>query len=150
MNGKHNDIVDYLLEKDEIESDQPDVDGITPLLTACQVGNQKALKLLAENKNADLKRKTNDGRNALHMAAQGGNVKMVNYLLKEKVNAKAKADDGSTSLHVASEFGFLNVVKVLVRKGKVGVRVKRADGKNAIQLARLNGHAEIVKFLRAQ
>jgi ankyrin repeat protein len=53
---------------------------MTPLLIAAEQANFGLLKYLAETKNCDLNAKNKDGAGVVHLAAQAGDVVLIQYL----------------------------------------------------------------------
>ena len=57
------------------------------------------------------------GRNALHLAAQGGHVKTIIYLANKMEPLLHSTDhEGNTLLHLAAQEGHSNVVKLLLEE----------------------------------
>ena len=55
-----------------------------------------------------------DGWTAVHFAANNGQVKIFNYLLKNGADLYLKDQLGHTTLHLAAESGSLKVCKLIV------------------------------------
>ena len=68
-----------------------------------------------------------DGLNALHLAACGGHLDIVQYLIPKFVDRRFESDNyGDTCLHWAAQEGHLTVVKYLIEECgfKTGIRNK--------------------------
>ena len=72
-----------------------------------------------------------DGDNCLHIAAQRGNYRAAELLLKAGVNVNQIGDMGSTALHYAKRKGFDDLVKLLLEHG-ASMEIKDLFGKTAL------------------
>ncbi|XP_044762829.1 uncharacterized protein LOC123319871 [Coccinella septempunctata] len=86
------------------------------------------------------------GFTTLHIAADDGLVKIVNYLLSKNVKVDARTDVGATPLHLAALNGHLDTVKALIRAG-ADVNSSNMNGNCALHWACETGREEIVKVL---
>ncbi len=77
----HIDIIDRLIEA-RADVDTPDHHGVTPVITALSGGYVNAARRLWMH-GADPRRRSSDGRAALHLATQFGRVASVRFLLDE-------------------------------------------------------------------
>lgn len=81
----------------------------------------------------------------LHMAASGGNPRMVEMLIQKGISINAKNKNGKTPLHYAAAKGHKPIVEILLNS--------HADptpeymGETAADMARNNGHPKIVQLL---
>jgi ankyrin repeat protein len=83
---------------------------------------------------------------SLQVAAQKGDVKLVQSLLNKGVKVDGKDGDGKTALHWSAEKGRLEVAKLLLKKG---AKVHRRDkqGRTAMHIAVENGHEALVDLM---
>lgn len=72
--------------------------------------------------------------NLLHIAAQNGDISLVEFFLSKNLDIEAKDEDGNTPLHLAAEAGHEAVVKLLIDLGANHEPVNSA-GKTPYQLA---------------
>lgn len=73
---------------------QTDENGMTMAMWACDRGHLEILKLLSD-KGADLNKQDSDGQTALHYSCSNDQVKLVEFLVKnKKVNTKLTDNDG--------------------------------------------------------
>lgn len=90
-----------------------------------------------------------DGWTPLILAAENGHLDVVEALLKSKADPKAAVklgEWGNTALHRASKNGHVDVVAVLVSCSDL--HAKNYSGKTAADLAKAEGHKEVLKLLR--
>ena len=100
-------------------------DGMTPFLQATLgVSSGKVpiemCELLRKNGakvNAELKRKSALGWNALHYAAANGDAELVKYLIKHGANVNKATGEGSSPLFLAKLGGYDDIVKILKNAG---------------------------------
>jgi len=100
-------------------------DGMTPFIQATLgVSSGKVpiemCELLRKNGakvNAELKRKSALGWNALHYAAANGDADLVKYLIKHGANVNKSTGEGSTPLFLAKLGGYDDIVKILKNAG---------------------------------
>lgn len=82
----------------------------------------------------------------LHMAASGGNPKMVELLISKGAQVDALTTDHKTPLHYAAGKGHLEIAQALVRNDADVTLV--CNGKTPLDLAKEYGRDEVVDFLR--
>ncbi len=83
----------------------------------------------------------------LHMAASGGNPKMVDLLLTKGASVNATNRDGKTALHYAAGKGHVGIVKTLLSHHADPTMLY--NGRSALDLARKAGHHEAADVIRA-
>ena len=90
-----------------------------------------------------------EGRTALYRASNEGNANLVDKLLQMEANAELKSDvhNGKTPLQVASYKGHLNVIKLLVEKGRVDIENVNKSGETALYLAAKYNHVAVLTYL---
>lgn len=94
---------------------------------------------------ADIKTMSSDGARLVG-AANDGDKKTVQALLKDGVNINVRDWDELTALIPAASSGHLDVCKLLVKEG-IDVNAKDKDGITALMEASIMGHDKIVEFL---
>jgi ankyrin repeat protein len=120
-------------------------EGTTPLFWA--IRDLACTRLLVEagpNVNASDDRKCTP----LFLAADEGDERVAEYLLRHDADPDAKQDEGYTPLIVAAEYGNIGTVRVLLSHG-AEVAARSDDGQTALSLAEKNGHAETVLLLKS-
>ena len=91
------------------------------------------------------------GKNALHYAARGGSVEVIDFLVKRGLDVNGRAIDayGLTPLHLACGDGKLEAVHELLRLGaKASMTVVAGDYGTPLHQAAAKGHCEIMSVLR--
>ncbi|KAI3848017.1 hypothetical protein MKX03_001129, partial [Papaver bracteatum] len=88
------------------------------------------------------------GRRAIHMAAFGGRVNILKYLIEEiKVNIDVKAACGETPLGYASVAGHLAVVQYLLEMGANPEILDDDSNKGPLHLVAIKGYKDIIPLL---
>jgi ankyrin repeat protein len=77
------------------------------------VANRKDVAELLLANGAKVNARNNDGRTALHEAADAGNKDVLELLLANKADVNAKANNGDTPLHVAMIHGYKDIAELL-------------------------------------
>jgi ankyrin repeat protein len=83
------------------------------------------------------------GKTLLMFAAENGNEKLLEFLLKNGANVLIRNKYGDTAVAIAALRGHLQVVRDLVEAGAA----IDADGWTPLQYAAFDGHADIVSYL---
>jgi len=86
----------------------------------------------------------------LHLASASMNLNAVSLLLAADANVNATASGGLTPLMMASKKGYLNIVSLLLAARAVNITLKEKFGNTALDLARKNEKAGVVKLLEAK
>ncbi|MFN4329457.1 MAG: ankyrin repeat domain-containing protein [Limnobacter sp.] len=120
---------------------------ITPLSVAAMRGNLEVMRWLVAQ-GADKHAKSDDGNQAIHLAATFANADAVKFCRDELGQSiEARGSLGITPLLVAAMQGNLAVMRWLVAQG-ADKHAKSDDGNQAIHLAALFSNADAVKFCR--
>lgn len=104
------------------------------------------VKHLIQQENADIEAKDEDGKTALHFAANHGNNKLVEYLLSEGANIEARDNDGRTPLLDAAAGGHDETVTYLLSKG-AHIKAQDKNGWTLLQWAARKGDSKLVTYL---
>lgn len=119
--------------------------GITPLLLACENGNEGILRALLKA-GADPQAKRRGGETALMIASRTGRVGAVAALLEKGAKVDAQDREDQTALMWAAAEGHAEVIELLVKLGaKVDHRLK--SGFTAFLFAAREGKSAAVKKL---
>lgn len=123
--------------------------GWTPLMIAAAEKHLAAVELLLEAK-ADPNIRNHYARTALMFAAKYGESEIVEKLLAAGADPNIISSDKvrRTALIAASVQGHARTVEVLLRGG-ADPEIRARNGQTALELARSEGHGEVVKMLAA-
>ena len=87
-----------------------------------------------------------DGWSALHYAASGPNVEVIDYLLQQGANLEGRSPNGTTPLMMAARYGSEpNVDRLLAAKAEI--RATNEQGLSAVDFARLGGREKLTQRL---
>lgn len=89
------------------------------------------------------------GKNALHLACEEGNLKIVEILIKLNFNLNLKVKNKSskkTALHISCEKGYFDISKVLIENGADLNKVD-FEMNTPFHLCCAQGHIELVQFI---
>jgi ankyrin repeat protein len=137
------DFVRYILTecKDRQVVNQPDKNGMTPLMHATVAESDETMKILIEfGANVNLKNK--DSASCAHFAASDGSVPRLQLLVDAGADLSVCSGAG-TPLHWAAGKGRTSVVKYLIEK-KVDLNIPNKDTLPAVVMAGAAGNEEIV------
>jgi ankyrin repeat protein len=115
--------------------------------SAIKMGNLEVVKSLIDRKQVDPDFTLDKGSTPLIAAAAAGRIKVVEYLLRRRVNINAQDPHGTTALMWAVFKGHRDVAKYLISKG-ADTKVIRDDGDTAMDIARKWRQNEIVAILK--
>lgn len=89
------------------------------------------------------------GWNPLHVAARGGNRKIFEALISEKLKICQKTHDQMTVLHIASKYGRYDICEYILNHEKFQTKIteKSLQGKNACHYAAEAGSVKIIQLL---
>ncbi|XP_067653193.1 ankyrin-3-like [Haliotis asinina] len=147
--GGNIDIVKYVLEHSVLYINSTDNNGITPLLLAAGSGSKVVFHFLME-RGADCLTKDSRNRNVLHWACQGGNVKIVKYILTQTiVDINGNDENNMTPLLLAAYHGKKDVFGLLIEKGANTLAVNQKR-RNSLHLSSAGGHVDTVKYVLKQ
>ncbi|CAD5125524.1 DgyrCDS13731 [Dimorphilus gyrociliatus] len=121
--------------------------GKTSLMLAAFAGKLISVKELKHH-GARFDLKDKGGSTALHWAVDGGNVEIIEFMVKQggDVNWKDDQNNWTPLLRLASVSGKVNVGRKLLELG-ADLNAKDKDGKTALMIAVINGHNELVELL---
>ena len=92
--------------------------------------------------------KDNNGCNAFHYAAGGGNLSVLKFFKEINVDIKVTGSQGDNALHRACiGKGDINTIQWLVEQG-FSPEHKNNNGRNAFHYAAEKGHLSVLKFLK--
>jgi hypothetical protein len=126
-----------------------DSQGKTTLHYAAERGSLETFEAVLreyKNKDYDLNAKDPAGLSALHMAAQGGNARIVQLLLDNGADINIENHAQGTALHTAAIMGHDSVARLLLMKN-IDAWATDNFGRSAADWARLRGNQRIVQLI---
>lgn len=141
--------VDILLQRGAaVDVHDDDKKGYPPLTWAASRGHTKVVQLLPD-KGACIEKCSRNGRRALSLAAEMGQVNAVKALLRQGaiIDAHDETKIGSTPLHMPALKGQLNTVEVLLEAGADINAVNTKYGHISLMGAAFGEHSQIVRKL---
>jgi uncharacterized protein len=159
VSRNHLQVVDLLISAPGIDINNQDrwpedeVGGQSAMMLAARKGSVEIVTSLI-SAGADLTISDHKGRTALHVAAETGNVAVVEFLVRSLISGRAGLNQvdnaGSTALHYAASMGRVAVVEILV-KSLISIRadltVFNDTGNTALHIAVEEGHVAVVEVL---
>ncbi|WP_265030259.1 ankyrin repeat domain-containing protein [Wolbachia endosymbiont (group A) of Philonthus cognatus] len=121
--------IEVLLTREDIDPLVKDDSGKTPF----DYAKPEIKKALMSNKYGSEK------NSLLHLAAQRGEIEIVDAILKEEINIDIVNNKGLSPIYLAAEKGHLHVVKLLLKKG--------ANYTHVLHLAIKSNNLELLKTL---
>lgn len=122
-------------------------DGWTPLHLAAYFGRIEVLEMLLEaGADPTIWGRAFERNLPIQAACAGGHDAAVELLAEVTPELDVRVDEGWTALMEAAHNGLVRGVAALLRCG-ADPALKREDGKTALDLARENGHDEVVALL---
>ena len=141
----HLNLCKTLMNKYNVDVQVPDDDGWTALHFSARNGSYKLVSFFADMV-SDIKLKTNDGRNCLHIAADCGHLNLcTTFINKHKFDVQIPNNDGWTALHYSAKNGSCELVKFFADMG-ADVNLKTKNGLNCLHIAAEFGHLSLCKM----
>ncbi|XP_048251521.1 serine/threonine-protein phosphatase 6 regulatory ankyrin repeat subunit A-like [Haliotis rufescens] len=139
-------IVEYIVSHNIVDINSADYVRRTPVMLSVLKGHKEVFDLLV-NKGCDLTEKDKNGDNILHVACDGGNVQIVEYIVSHNIVDMDSADYvRRTPVMVAVLKGHKEVFDLLVSKG-CDLTVKDKNGDNILHVACDGGNVQIVECI---
>ena len=124
-----------------------DKQGYTALHHACKQGHLKRVQNLVEcGAHLGARTKDEEGKTGFLLAAQGGYLEVMTYLLSEGDDVDQQDKRGRTVFHLAAESGHLPTIKYLSGPN-VNWDMKDKRGRTALHFASKRGHFDVVEYL---
>ena len=140
--------------KSDIDSKKPD-DFEPNIFLAAASGKLSSLQYLIEQEKVDIDQTTpikyqkeNIPREStiLHVAAQFGHFKIVQYLIEKGANIEVQNEFHYSPLHFACLKGSLSIVQYLIEKG-ANIEAKGEDQRTPLHSACCSGHLPVIQYL---
>jgi len=88
----------------DIDLDERNNKGQTPLIYAAQIGNLQAVKMLIDSGKVDIDARDNEGNNALMAASENGHVEIVKMLINRDIEIDARNSNNETVKRLTESF----------------------------------------------
>ncbi|KAL6821760.1 WD40-repeat-containing domain protein [Trichoderma sp. SZMC 28015] len=95
----------------------------------------------------DCKPEDIDTSRLFRWAVEDGDAEIVELLLNGGTDATVAHQGGWMPLHAAASKGYVDVIRLLLGRGRVDADSKNGDGRTALQLAIERGHGDVVRPL---
>ena len=139
------DLCHYLIEKGS-NINSVAINNMNCLLTGASQGRFRLCKALLENFDFEVHMQNNKGFNALHYAAENGDLEMFNYFLHRGSYVDSKTKDNRDCLHIAASRGYSSLCKKLLELYGFKVNMKCDKGWAAIHYATESGDLDLIKY----
>ncbi len=123
--------------------------GYTPLHAAARSGCLDCARLLLAKGRAVVNLHPKGGYTALYYAVSRKHTDVARLLLADGADANIPGPHGVTPLHLAANYGDMDMVRLLVEKGKARVNTRAEMGLTPLGAAREQGHQAVVAYLRS-
>ncbi|XP_048238695.1 ankyrin repeat domain-containing protein 17-like [Haliotis rufescens] len=138
--------VKYLLSEGHADINTRGQNGMTPLMLAAQNAHRQVFDFLV-GQGASMSIMSRAEMSILHVACEGGNVRVVKYVLEQNVtDINSRRRDGSTAAMLAVLRGHEDAFNLLVSKG-ADLTLFDDKGSTFVDLAIRGGHTEIVEYV---
>ena len=142
----HLNLCKRLIDEHNFNALMTDYDGWTPLHFSAKFGSCELVTYFADM-GIDIRTRTNEGKNCLHVAANMGHFELCKELIhKYNFNVHEADTDGWTALHYSAQTGSYELVTYFADLG-ADIQLNTYDGKNCLHIATLHGHLNLCKTL---
>ena len=140
------DLASYIINNIQINIEDKDYLGWTPLHWAAWLNRFEILKLLIESK-ANLEAKDVLNATSFYLAAFNGHIEIVKLLLEFKVDMQVKNLNTNAAIHMASYFEHTNVIGIMLNHG-VDINMHTAKRRNTpLHVAAWHGKLKSAQYL---
>ena len=143
-------IVNFLLQRSDINVNVPNNAKETPLFIAAGRGDLDIVNALLRRSDVDINLTNNDDYTPLHIACENNHVNVVNALLSKDeidVNAFCHGYYLRTALYLACENNHLEVAKALLKRDGIDANKAEMEADTPLYYACKEGNLEIVRAL---
>lgn len=144
---KDNNFIEFEeLLKNNIDLDERNNEGQTPLIYAASIGNSKAVKMILDRDGFDIDARDNNGNSAFMVASEKGYIGIVKMLLGRNASIDSRNSNNETALILAVENGKIEVSEFLIESG-AKTNVRNSKNNSLLSIAVQNKNVEIVEIL---
>ncbi len=149
LEEKNEKMAKILLSRSDININEKNRSGETPLILAIKNEYEEIVELLLSKPDINVNAKySDDGETALHYAIENKNKKIVELLLLQpNIDINIKDNSGTTPFHYASAFGNIEIIKLLISQQKINLDEKDDFGKTPLHYAVELGNKEVIQLL---
>ncbi|XP_071084670.1 ankyrin repeat domain-containing protein 2-like isoform X2 [Haliotis cracherodii] len=144
--GGHRDVVE-LLVSEGADVSLVDEDGDNILHWACWGGDVETVKFVLSLHVVDINSRGGRSQTPVMVAAWRGHRDVVELLVSEGADVSRVDEDGDNILHLACWRGNVETVKFVLSLNVVDIDARNNAGQTAADVARDEGHQEVVKLL---
>jgi len=140
------DLCKFLISK-EADKDSLNINNYSPIHYATKIECFPVFSYLY-SLGANIHSTVKGGRHLVHLAAENGNIELLEFLLNlgGSIDINIKDDKDYSAIHIAVLSGNLKFIKVLLEKG-VNVNEMNYNGNTPLHIAAKKGKDEIIRFL---
>ncbi|XP_075035504.1 ankyrin repeat and SAM domain-containing protein 3 [Mixophyes fleayi] len=139
-------VVQRCVHRRDIDLNQPNLGGWTPLMYACYIGHDAVVSLLLEA-GVDVNCRTRSGQTPLMLAASCGNESVAYFLIQHGAEKEARDAHGWTALFHCTSAGHQRMLRFLLEHGANADVKEPVYGFTPIMEAAASGHEIIVQHL---
>ncbi|XP_019860234.1 PREDICTED: serine/threonine-protein phosphatase 6 regulatory ankyrin repeat subunit B-like [Amphimedon queenslandica] len=141
-------VLSYIISQYNLNANDTDTDGHTPLVYSCLSGSINSVKYLINNHNSDLNITDNDGMTCLHHSCHNGHIDITQYLIEVQHCDINKTDnEGCTLVHHAAWSGNFDLVQYLITEQGLSPTAVDKNGLTALHYASWSLNLSLVKEL---
>ena len=123
--------IKLIISLEDIDVNQANKDGETPLYITCQEGHVDVVRLLLARKEIKINQSDEYGRTPFYITCQNGHVNVARLLLaRREIKINQASNSGYTPLWRASEKGHVDIVRLLLARDDIDVNQSHEQGIN--------------------
>ncbi|XP_075686591.1 ankyrin repeat and SAM domain-containing protein 3 isoform X2 [Rhinoderma darwinii] len=139
-------VVQCCVRRGDVDLNQPNLGGWTPLMYASYIGHDAVVSLLLEA-GVDVNCRTPSGQTPLMLAASCGNESVAYFLIQQGAEIEARDARGWTGLFHCTSAGHQRMLRFLLENGANGDAKEPVYGFTPLMEAAASGHEIIVQHL---
>lgn len=140
-------IIDILIKTNDVNVNQQDECGVTPLIISVRNGLVDCVQILLKNPKVDPNICDKNGWYPLHYASKLRFTKIVQLLLSKNIDINCRNNDNETPLYVAAKQGNLEIFKILLDREDVNPNAQDKHGASPLHAAARYNQLEITSLL---